>query len=450
MLGEKLRTAMERLRKATSMDKATLKEVIKDLQRALFSADVEVSLVLDLSKRIENEASKQVPPGLTKREHIIKVTYDLLTDFLGGQEAEIPQKPKRLLLLGLFGSGKTTSTVKLARYYSKRGLKVGVVCADTYRPAAYEQLKQLSEANKISFYGDLKEKNAAKIVKAALKVFEKSDLIIVDSAGRSGLDKELTQEIKDINKVFEPDATFLVLSADIGQAAKKQAQAFHQAVGINGVIITKIDGSAKGGGALAACHATDSPVYFIGTGEKIGDFTEFNAQRYLSRIMGYGDMQALLEKAKEAEMPAEEQMQSIMKGEFNLQLFYDQLKAARSMGPLSKVMDLMGLKQQLPEDLMEVSEKKLDSFKFIMDSMTKKEKLQPELLNKSRIDRIAKGSGRKTEEVRELIAHYKKMKKMFKKFSKVDAEKQMKKGKFDLNSLMGKMGAGRKKKFRLK
>jgi signal recognition particle subunit SRP54 len=448
-LGDKLRDAMETLRKATSVDKGTVKKVIKELQRALIASDVEVSLVLELSKKIESEAFKELPSGLSRKEHVIKATYDLLAELLGGSEVKVPEKPGKILLVGLFGSGKTTSTAKIAKYYLKRGLKVGVIAADTYRPAAFEQLKQLSEQANIDFYGDPKEKNAAKVVKAGLKALKGRDLIIVDSAGRSALDNELVKEIEEIHAALKPDFSWLVLSADIGQIAKKQAQAFHDSVGVSGVVITKIDGSAKGGGALAACKITKSPVYFLGTGEKIDDLSEFDAQRYLSRIMGYGDLQALLEKAKEVEA-APEDMEAMLSGDFTLQTFYSQLKAARSMGPLSKVMDLMGLKQQLPEEMLEVSEKKLDSFKFIMDSMTAKEKVNPETINKSRIERIAKGSGRKTEEVRELLAHYKKMKKMFKQFKKMGTEKQMKKGNLDMNSLMQKMGGGKKKKFKLR
>ena len=450
-LGDKLKTAMETLRQATSVDKATVKAVVKELQRALIAADVEVALVLELSKKIEAEAFKPLAAGMSRKEHVIKATYDLLAELLGGGEVKAPEKPGKILLCGLFGSGKTTTTAKLAKYYSKRGLKVGVIAADTFRPAAFEQLKQLSEQVKVPFYGDPKEKDAAKVVKAGLKQLKGSDVVIVDSAGRSALDDELVKEIKEINTALKPDYAWLVLSADIGQVAKKQAQAFHDSVGVSGVIITKIDGSAKGGGAMAACKVTNSPVYFLGTGEKVDDLTEFDAQRYLSRIMGYGDLKALLEKAREIEAEPED-ITAMLSGEFTLQTFYNQLKAARSMGPLSKVMDLMGLKQQLPEEMLEVSEKKLDSFKYVMDSMTAQEKNNPETINKSRVERIAKGAGRKPEEVRELLAHYKKMKRMFKQFKKLGAEKQMEKGKFDVNSLMQKLGGGakRKKKFKLR
>lgn len=444
-LGESLRKAMERLR-TKAIDKETVKEVIKDLQRALIGADVEVKLVLELSKKIEAEAFKELPKGINRREYIIKTTYDLLAGILGGT-TKIPEKPKRILLVGLFGQGKTLTTVKLAKYYGKRGLKVGVICADAFRPAAYEQLKQYADKAKIPFYGNKKEKSSSNIVNEGLKKFSKYDLVIVDSAGRSGLDSVLTKEIKEVSKAFKSDYVWLVMGADIGQIAKKQATAFHESLGVNGVILTRLDGSAKGGGALAACAITKSPVLFIGTGEKLGDLQEFNAERYLSRVMGYGDLQALLEKAKEiegVEIPLEE----LMKGEFNLEIFYKQLVAARKTGPLDKVMDMLGLGQQIPKEIMEFGEDKLDAFKVIMDSMTREEKQDPDTINKSRIARIAKGSGRKQEDVRELIKHYKNMAKVFKKLKGIDEEKLQKGG---IEKIMKKFrGLGKRKKLKIR
>ncbi len=445
-LGEKLRNAMERLRGITVVDRETVKEVIRGLQRALISADVEVSLVLDLSKKIEKEAFKELPKGINRREHVIKTTYDLLVEALGGTP-KIAEKPKRILLVGLYGQGKTTTTTKLARYYLKRGLKTGIICADSFRPAAFEQLKQLSEKTRIPFYGNKKEKNASKIVKEGLKKFEKYDLIIVDSAGRSGLDSGLTKEIEEVAKEFQPDQKWLVMGADTGQVAKKQANAFHKSVDINGVVLTRMDGSAKGGGALAACAVTKSPVLFIGTGEKISDLQEFNAQRYLGRIMGYGDLQALLEKAEEVEV-GEIPLEELMKGQFNLEIFYKQLAAARQMGPLDKVMDMMGMKQQIPKEALEIGEEKLEGFKVIMDSMTKQEKLDPEILNKGRIARVAKGSGKSQEDVRELIKHYKNMAKVFKKFKKID-EGKLEKGGIE-KLLKGFKGLGKRKKLKIR
>lgn len=445
-LGEQLRKAIERLRNSSSLDKETVKEAVKDIQRALISSDVEINTVLDLSKKIEEQSFSDLPQGIARREHIIKTTYDLLTETLGG-DAKPPEKPKRILLAGLFGSGKTTTTSKLAKWYAKRGLKVGVICADTYRPAAFEQLKQLSEKAKIPFFGIDGEKNAAKVAKKGLEHFKGYDLVICDSAGRSALDSELVKEIKEINSVFSPNQKWLVLSADIGQVAKKQAQAFHDAVAINGVIITKTDGSGKGGGAMAACRTTGSKVFFIGTGEKMDDFEEFEASRYLGRIMGFGDLKALLEKIEQAKEESGMDLEDMLEQEFSLETFYSQLVAARKMGPLGKVMEMAGLSQSLPKEALEIGEEKLGSFKVIMDSMTKQEKKNPDLLNKSRISRIAKGSGTSEDNVRELIRNYRNMEKMFKQFKNLNEEKLKKGG---IQSLLKGFRGAKKKKFKIR
>ena len=446
-LGEKLRGAMESLRKATAFDKNTVKEAVKDIQRALISADVEVSLVLDLSKRIEEESLKEkLPKGLNRREHVLKVCYDELVALISGKQIEAPENPKSILLVGLYGMGKTTSSSKLAKYYIKKGLKVGLICADSYRPAAFEQLEQLSSKAKIPFYGNPKEKNAAKIVSEGLKELKKMDLVIVDSAGRDALNKELSDEIKAVDKVLKPEEKWLVIGADVGQLAKKQATAFHKAVGVNGVLITRMDGSAKGGGALSACALAKAPVYFIGVGEKIDDLESFDADRYLSRVMGYGDLEALLEKAKEIQADEELSPEDLLKGEFNLETFYKQLAATRKMGPMTKVAEMLGMKMQLPKEMLDMTEGKLDGFKVIMDSMTKEEKLNPDKLNKSRIIRIAKGAGKKEADVRELIKQFKQMGKVFKKFRNIDEKALQKKGGLDMNKLASMFG--RKKKMK--
>jgi signal recognition particle subunit SRP54 len=276
-------------------------------------------------------------------------------------------------------------------------------------------------------------------------------VLICDSAGRSGLDDELVKEIKEIDDAFEAEEKWLVIGADIGNLAKKQAQAFHNAVGINGVIITRMDGSSKGGGALVACNETGASVYFISTGEKLNEFEAFNANRYLSRIMGYGDLETLLEKAKEADI---EQMspEEMLKGNFNFRIFYEQLKATKKIGPLNKIAEMLGLSVKMPKEMLEMGEEKLDGFKIIIDSMTEAERLDPELLNRTRVERIAKGSGKKVEEVRELIKQFKNMKKMFKKFKGFANENTMKKmGERDLAKMMQQMqGKKAMKKFRLK
>ncbi len=423
--GEKLREAFDSFSSLRVVDKDSVKALTKELQRALISADVDIETVLSLSQQLEKAAlSENIPKGLNRKEHLISLTYDALVDVLGGKETQIPEKPKTILLVGLFGQGKTTTIAKLAHYYSKRGHKTGIIAADTFRPAAIDQLEQLSQ--KIpgtKFYANRQEKEASYVVKQGLTSFQKEGMhtIIVDSAGRSALDPELVDEVKRIHRVLQPEHTWLVLGADIGQQAKKQASAFHEAVGVSGVIITRMDGSAKGGGALSACRATKSPVYFIGTGEKISDFEAFNAERYLSRVMGYGDLKGLLEKMEELKMD-EIRPEALMEGPFTLQTFYTQLESARKMGPLSKVVEMMGLGMQIPKEELEVGEEKLDKYKSMMDSMTNQEKYDPELIGSARIQRIANGSGTNEGEVRELLKHYRQLKRVAEKFKHVNEE----------------------------
>lgn len=458
-LGDKLRQAMERLRASVFIDRETIKEAVKEIQRALIASDVELNLVLRVSKEIEELASRQPPEGMNQREFIIKTTYDKLIELLGGSEqAVIPENPERILMIGLFGSGKTTSIAKLSKYYQKRGKSIGVICADFSRPAAFEQLEQALNPINVPVHGKPELSGKAgmedikKVVEAGLNAFKEKNIIICDSAGRSGLDEELRKEIKAIHESFRPRHSWLVLSADIGQAAKKQAKAFKESIGVEGILISKMDGSAKGGGALAACHETKAPVLFIGMGEKINDLEEFDAQRYLQRIMGYGDIKGLLEKVSEIKLEETLSPEELLEGEFNLLVFKKQLEATKQMGPLGKVAEMLGLKASLPSEELELSEQKMKDFEVLMKSMTKKELLNPDLLNKSRIERIARGSGKKEEDVRELIKHYKKMRKMFKKFKEIGKgmkEKDLEK--MDLGKIMGKLkGLGQRKKLRIR
>ncbi len=448
-LGDTLRKAMDKIQGAATVDKETVKEAVKEIQRALIAANVDTTTVFAISKKIEENAFGELKGQLSRREHVTKVTYDALIEILGGKKT--PSEPKKIMLCGLFGAGKTTAAGKLASYYKKRGKKVGVICADTFRPAAYEQLETNAKLAGAEFYGIKGETNASKVVKEGLKVLKNNDIIICDSAGRSALDDELVKEIKTIDDAFTGEEKWLVIGADIGNLAKKQAQAFHKAVGINGVIITRMDGSSKGGGALVACNETGASVYFISTGEKINDFEAFDANRYLSRIMGYGDLEGLLEKAKEAELE-NLNPEEMLKGNFNLRMFYEQLKATKKMGPLNKVAEMIGLSVKMPKEILEQGQDKLDSFKIIIDSMTEQERLDPEVLNRHRIERIAKGAGVSVEDVRELIKQYKQMKKMFKKFKNIQSEKAMKNfGEKGLADVMRQMqGKKMAKKFRLK
>ncbi|MDD3085844.1 MAG: signal recognition particle receptor subunit alpha [Candidatus ainarchaeum sp.] len=448
-LGETLRKAMDKLQGSALIDKETVKETIKEIQRALISSNIEATTVLKLSKIIEERAFEEIKGNLSRREYITKITYDALVEMLGTKKT--PKEPKKILLCGLFGAGKTTAAGKLAHWYKKRGKKVGVICADTYRPAAFEQLQTNTKNAGAEFFGIKGEANASKVVKEGLKQLKECNLIICDSAGRSALDEELVTEIKEINNVFDAEEKWLVIGADIGNLAKKQALAFNNAVGVNGVIITRMDGSSKGGGAIVACNETGASVYFISTGEKINDFEEFDSNRYLSRIMGYGDLEGLLEKAKEAELENMDP-EAMLSGNFNLKMFYNQLQATKKMGPLNKITEMLGMSVKIPKEMLDAGQDKMDSFKIIIDSMTEQERNEPELINRGRVERIAKGAGVKENDVRELIKQFKQMKKMFKKFKNIQSEKAMKnfgeKGIGDLlRQMQGKKAA---KKLRLR
>lgn len=433
---EKLRDgltgAVNTLKKAVVVDKKSIKEYVKELQKALLAADVNVQLVFRLSKNIEERSLLEKPPGsLSRKENVIRITYDELVKLLGaGGSLDVTDK-QRLLLVGVQGSGKTTTSAKLARLYQKQGLHPRLICADTFRPAAYDQLKQLAADINAPFYGDNEEKDTLKIIQDGLKEFKGDGVTIIDSEGRHKLNDELMADIRRIKDAVNPDHVLLVLDGTIGQQAEEQARAFRESADVSGVIVTKLDGTAKGGGALSACAATESPVYYIGTGERIDDLEAFDPKRFVGRLLGLGDLEGLLEKAKEVEFD-EDAAKRIMKGAFTLDDVYQQIEQMNQMGPLGQVMDMLPFGAKIPKELVDLQEDKLKSFKIVMDSMTPEEKEHPELIKRSRVERIARGSGRPETDVRDLLTYYKKMKKMMKS---IGSEKK-------LARMMKRMGMG--------
>jgi len=404
LFGDKLRDIFDNLGNRHFITSDVIDETAKEIQKALIIADVEISLVFELSKKIKALKGEKFPEGVEAKEYLIKRIYELLEQFFG-EPPDFKKTPRKILLLGLFGSGKTTTAGKLANYYKKKKRSVGIIAADTYRMAAYEQLKQY--AKDFDVFGGV-SKEASEVVKKGLKYFKDKDIVIVDSAGRSALDGELSKELKEIKDAFKPDMSFLVLSADIGQIALKQAKEFNEIVGITGIIITKLDGSAKGGGALAACAYLKVPVYFIGNGEKIEDIQEFDSTRYLSQIMGYPDLQGILEKVQDAEMPDKIE-------EFNFDVYKKQLRFAGKMGGITKIAKMLGFGKAIPDEAAALAEGKMKCFNSIIDSMTPYERKHPDCLNTSRLNRIAKGSGSKLEDVRLLLKQYNMMKDTFDK-----------------------------------
>ncbi len=420
-LGENLKATLSKIAGSLFVDEKLVNELVKDIQRALLQADVNVKLVFELSNKIKERALKQEPPpGLTKKEYLINIVYEELANFLGGEghKIDVNKKPYTIMLTGLFGNGKTTTGAKLAKFFQKRGNKVALIQTDTWRPAAYDQLMQLGSQINADVFGLRGEKDPVKIYKTFAPELHKYNIVIVDTAGRDALSEELIDELRKMNAVVQPDETLLVMSADIGQAAEKQARAFHETCHVTGVIITKLDGTAKGGGALIACSVTGAPVKFIGVGEKIDAFEEFKPKNFVGRLLGMGDIEALLEKAREAvsEEEAQDMSKKFLSGKFNLLDLYEQMQALKKMGSLGKLMELIpGMGQlQLPKDMIEVQEEKLTKWKFILDSCTKLELEDPDSIDSSRATRIAKGSGTEATDVNDLLKQYSQAKKMTK------------------------------------
>jgi len=442
-LSNSLKETLKKIAKAIFVDERLVDELVKDVQRALLQADVNVKLVFELSKTIKERFLKEKEiAGISAREKLIKIVYEELVKILGEEKSELvitKKKPFKIMMVGLFGSGKTTTVAKLARYYLKRGYNPACISLDVHRPAASDQLEQLCKQINVTCFIDIKEKNPIKIYKEFENLYNKYDLLIIDTAGRSAIDDYLIKEIKILNQEIKPDENLLVMSADIGQAAFNQAKMFHENCNITGIIITKLDGTAKAGGSLSACAATNAKVKFIGVGEKVDDLEIFNPQGFVSRLLGMGDLEALLEKAKEivTEEQAEDLQKKLEKGDFSLIDLYEQMNAVRKMGPLTKIIEMIpGFGQiKMPKEILEVQEEKLEKWGYILKSMTKKEIENPDIIDGRRIERIAKGAGVNPNEVRDLIKQYKQSKKVMKLLKGGSPEKLMKK-------LQGKLPKG--------
>ena len=427
---DRIKDSIEKFSSKSVADREAVEELVKDIQRDLIRADVDVGLVSDLTDEIKEEAlDEDLPAGLSRKEHVLKIVYDKLENLLG-EKADIEVEPQNILLCGLYGAGKTTTAGKLADFYRKRGMKVGVIAADTDRPAAYEQLQQIAEEVDAEFYGRKEAEDPVKVVEEGMEKLD-TDVTIVDSAGRDSLDDELSQQLSDISDVAQPDEKYLVIPADIGQSAREQAEMFDDAVGISGVIVTKMDSSAKGGGALVACANSDARVRFIGTGEKMDQLEVYDPVDFVSDMIGQPDLESLLEKIEELDTNPEE----ILEGDFTMRDFKQQIESVTGSGIMEDMMQQLPFSSnKLPDNMQDMTEGKIASYSVIMDSMTDEEMKDPSVIKGSRRERIAKGSGTSTEEVSELVKHYEQTKNMVSKFDK----KSMKRG--NMKDMMSKMG----------
>jgi len=420
-LKNNLRDAIKKIVKSSGIDEELIKELSKDVQRALLNSDVNVKLVFEITKKLEERSLHETPPpGLSRKDHIVKILYDELAKLLG-KESNFdfkPGKQNKIIMLGIQGSGKTTVTAKLAKFLTKQGYTVGVVGADTYRPGALIQLRTMCEKSNVEVYGEENNKDSPNIVKNGLNYFEKLplDIIIIDTAGRHKEEKDLLAEMEQINKVAQPDLAILVIDGTIGQQCFNQAEAFHKTIPVGGIIITKLDSSAKGGGAIAASAATGAQIMYIGTGERIDDLEKFSPTRFVGRLLGMGDIQAILDLAKKLETEGDDiRLKRISSGKMNMDDFFYQLEEVTKVGSLKGFLDNMpGLSGMVKDDQLDQMENRVSKWRFIIQSMTKSEKADPDLLNSSRIKRISRGSGWPEHEVKELLKNYKNSKSMMK------------------------------------
>jgi signal recognition particle subunit SRP54 len=425
-LGSKITDALRKVKNAQTIDQSVIDEMLKEICNALLQADVQFKMVMSLRKNIVGQLNLDtMAPGIDPRRIAKKVVFDEIVKLMDpGVKPWKPQRGKAnvIMFVGLQGSGKTTTVAKLAAYYKKKKWRPCLVCADTFRAGAFDQLSQNATRAGIPFYGSYVERDPVKIAKDGVKKFKEmgNDIIIVDTSGRHKQEANLFEEMEQIAQVVEPNQIIFVMDGAIGQAAHDQALAFKEKVNIGACIVTKLDGHAKGGGALSAVAATRSPIIFLGTGENIPDFQEFEVNSFVSRLLGMGDMKGMIDLIQEV-VPKDgqaEMAKRLKEGKFSLRDMYDQFQSMRKMGPLDQVMDMLpdtGFNHLLKGTNGEAGSQKIMNYITIMDSMTDQEKDFPKILNQQRIIRIARGSGRPLREIQELLAQHKQFEKVVEK-----------------------------------
>jgi len=421
-LGNKITKALSNMKNSTVIDDSVVDEMLKEIGNALIAADVQFQLVITLRKNIKKAINMDdLAGGLNKRKIIQKAVFDELCALLDPKTK--PYQPKKgqpnvIMFVGLQGAGKTTTISKLAYYYKKKGWNPCLICADTFRAGAFDQLKQNATKIKVPFYGSYTDTDPVKVAQEGVQQFkdEGCDIILVDTSGRHKQEEALFEEMQQVAEAVKPDNIVFVMDGSIGQAAYDQASAFKQKVAVGSVIITKLDGHAKGGGALSAVSATNSPIVFYGTGEHMDDLEVFDPKSFVSRLLGLGDVKGIVKAFQDA-IPmdkAPELAQRLSEGKFSLRDMQEQLQNIMKMGPINKVMEMMpGMNNLLPHFKGDEGNKKLKIMINILDSMTDDELDNDKpLKDGSRIARIARGSGRSIKEVNELLEQHKLMSKM--------------------------------------
>ena len=458
-LTDKLQRAFKHLRGQGVLTEENIIEALREIRVALLEADVNLNVAKDLIEQIRVKAIGQsVLTALSPTEQVIKIVHDELVNFLGKDTARFKfasRPPTVILMAGLQGSGKTTTSGKLAVWLKKGGHRPLLVSVDVYRPAAREQLKLVAKAAEARIYqGDLKgEQPGTALVERLAKEAKREamimgcDTLIVDTAGRLGIDEELMREMESLKKLLDPQEILFVADAMTGQDAVNSALDFHKRLGLTGVVLTKMDGDARGGAALSIRHVTGQPLKFSGTGEKPDAFEPFHPDRITGRILGHGDMLSLLEKAESTidKKKSEEFAKKALLGDgFSLEDFREQLRQIKKMGSMQSILKMLpsvGPFAGMAQAAQNVDESQFTRLESIINSMTNKERLNADIINGSRRKRIAAGAGVEVQDVNQLLRQYSQMSKMFKQFGKGGMAKNMMRGG------LGAMGMGNKQKF---
>ncbi len=421
-LSDRFDGIFKRLRGRGRLGDADIDEVLREIRVALLEADVNVAVVKSLIERIrERCVGEQLSQSLSPAQQVIKIVHEELIATLGGETMKVTfasKPPTVVLMAGLQGSGKTTTSAKLARWFKQQGRNPLLVAADLQRPAAIEQLRTLAGQIDVPVFAGDPGGNPVKVAKRCIKEARSlgRDVVIVDTAGRLGIDAEMMQQVRGISAAIDPHYTFLVVDAMTGQDAVKTAESFHETLELDGVILTKLDGDARGGAALSVKEVVGRPIAFASTGEKLADFDLFHPDRLAGRILGMGDVLTLIEKAEEVydTEEAEKAAAKLFEGAFTLDDFLDQMQQLKKMGPLS---NLMGMMPGIPKEVkdVEIDDREIDRIEAIIRSMTGEERVNPVIIDGSRRRRIAMGSGTSPNEVTQLVKQFREMQKMMKK-----------------------------------
>jgi signal recognition particle subunit SRP54 len=439
-LADRLQGTIQKIRGKGKISEADVKEMMREVRLALLEADVNFKVVKQFVKKVSERAvGQEVMKSLTPGQQVIKVVQEELTELMGGEQSQIAvakRPPTVIMMVGLQGAGKTTTTGKLANLLRKKhNRKPLLVAADIYRPAAIKQLETVGKQLSLPVFSLGDQVSPVEIAKQAIEKAkeEHHDYVLIDTAGRLHIDEDLMGELKEIKELSNPDEIFLVVDAMTGQDAVNVAQSFDDALGISGVVLTKLDGDTRGGAALSIRSVTEKPIKFVGMGEKMDALEPFHPERMASRILGMGDVLSLIEKAQANvdEEKAKELEQKMRTMSFTFDDFLDQLGQVRQMGPLDELLKMMpGANKMKGLDKLQVDEKQLSHVEAIIQSMTKNEKIHPETINASRRKRIAKGSGTSIQEVNRLLKQFEDMKKMMKQMSGMQGKGKKKGMKF--------------------